>query len=117
MGNERASSIIRIAAGAYLLYIAYSLIKSLMSGEAGNQTLIIVFIAVFIILGAIILFFGVRGMVQQSKQTEDETEDIEDSDVIEDSEEIEDSGEVEDSDAIEAEETPAIKELEEPKEE
>lgn len=75
MKNEKSSGIIRLVAGAYLLYISYSLIQSLVSGQAENRTLMMFFVALFIVLGGVILFFGVKGMIQQTQMDSDEEED------------------------------------------
>lgn len=88
MRNEKSSGIIRLVAGAYLLYISYSLIQSLISGQAQNRTLMMFFVALFIVLGGVILFFGVKDLIQQSKMSSDD-EEAESEAEIESEEEIE----------------------------
>jgi|GEM_PF-660165 len=83
MDREKTSGILRIVAGGYLLYLAYNLFKSVSSGQQGNYTLMIVFSVLFVILGGVILYMGIKGMMQQGKFVEGEESEAE---AIEDSE-------------------------------
>ena len=49
----RASHIIRVLAGAYLLYTAYQIFNELGKGQ--NDFLIILFAVIFVIVGALLL--------------------------------------------------------------
>lgn len=103
MRNERGSYIIRLVAGAYLLYLAYSLVKSLIAGEVEQPTLVMIAAAAFIILGAALLVWGLRGVMQMSKNPADEEEIEADAEVVEAQESLpEDTAE---SEVIEAADT------------
>jgi len=87
---EKTSGILRIVAGGYLLYSAYNLFQAVRTGESGNPTLMIAFSILFVIVGGVILFTGIKGMKQQglfgeSEDSEGE-EDSEGGDMIEDGE-------------------------------
>ena len=75
MNKENSSSIIRVLAGGYLLYLSYQMIGSLRAGEADNEVLVMVAAIFFIISGAVILYFGIRGMIKQSQMSEEEVVD------------------------------------------
>lgn len=115
MDREKTSGILRIVAGGYLLYIAYNLFKSVRSGQPGNYTLMIAFSILFVILGGIILYMGIKGMMQQGKFVEGE-----DSEAIEGSEnQIESSEIAEEAEIVEAasrEETASLEETASPEE-
>ena len=75
MNRENSSSMIRILAGGYLLYLAYQMIVSLRAGEVDNKWLIISATVLFVIAGAGILYYGIRGMINQSKMSDEEQAD------------------------------------------
>ena len=75
MNRENSSNILRVVAGGYLLYLSYQMIQSLRAGEAGNKVVIIAAIGLFIILGAGILYWGIKGMIKQNQMSEDEITD------------------------------------------
>ena len=118
MDREKTSGVLRIVAGGYLLYLAYNLFKSVSSGQPGNYTLMIAFSVLFVILGGVILYMGVKGMMQQGKFVEGEefeAEAIEDGEKqIESSEIVEEAEKVETASPKEAEkvETASPKEAE-----
>lgn len=77
-GNEKFSYIMRTVAGAYLCYLSYSILKSVVNGETGNRSILITICAViFIILGVILIIAGLRGMKQLSNQQTDDDETAE----------------------------------------
>ena len=88
MNRENSSSIIRILAGGYLLYLAYQMIGSLRAGEVDNKMIIIAATVLFIVSGAGILYYGIRGMIQQSKMSEEEEVDANLNEDLEEQEEI-----------------------------
>ena len=75
MNRENSSHIIRTLAGGYLLYLAYSMIKTLRAGEVDNQVITIGAIVLFIVSGAGILYIGIKGMVKQSQTSEEKQAD------------------------------------------
>lgn len=76
MNRGNSSNILRIVAGAYVMYLAYQMIMSLRAGEVtSNKFIIIAAVVFFIIAGGVIVFFGIRGMIQQSKMSEEEQTD------------------------------------------
>lgn len=88
MKNERGSNIIRMVAGAYLIYLAYSMVKSLLSGEGGQQVLVIIAAVVFVVMGGLFLAWGLRGTIQMRNDSSDdviegEASEIEDQQVRE----------------------------------
>jgi len=83
MDREKTSGILRIVAGGYLIYLAYNLFKSVSSGQSSNYMLMIAFSVLFVILGGVILYMGIKGMMQQGKFVDGEEFEAE---VIEDSE-------------------------------
>ena len=75
MNKENSSNIIRVLAGGYLLYLSYDMIKSLRAGEVANKWVMIAAIALFIVAGAGILFYGIKAMVKQSQMSDEEVVD------------------------------------------
>jgi len=67
MNNRNSSNILRIIAGGYILYMAYGLIQSLRTEVIDKPWLLISAVIIFIISGGVILFFGIKGMIAQSK--------------------------------------------------
>lgn len=100
MKNERGSNIIRLVAGAYLLYLSYSLIKSLMAGEVEQRTWVIIAISAFIVLGIAILGWGLRGVMQMRNNPAEEEEIEADAQVVEDQDAL--PGDDQQAEAIEA---------------
>lgn len=111
MRNDRFSYVLRTIAGAYLIYLSYNILSSVAKGETGNHTIPVTIAAViFIILGAVLVVFGVRGMIRMQKEGEQEIEeDGAETEVIEEAEETEEAeeesaeGETEESDLKEDE--------------
>ena len=96
MNNNKGSYVLRMIAGGYLIYLAYNILTAAMRGETEGHTVPVTIAAVvFIVMGAIILVFGVRGMMQISKEENEMTEEPEKSE--EEEETVE---------AIETDETP-----------
>ena len=72
-GNEKFSYIMRTVAGAYLCYLSYSILKSVVSGDTGSRSILVTICAViFIILGVILIIAGLRGMKSLSGQQAEE---------------------------------------------
>ncbi|WP_411337894.1 hypothetical protein [Ruminococcus gauvreauii] len=72
-GNEKFSYILRTVAGAYLCYLSYSILRAVMNGETGGHSVLVSVCAVaFIIIGVILMVWGVRGMKMVSKQQAEE---------------------------------------------
>lgn len=96
MRNDRFSYVLRTIAGAYLIYLSYNILSSVAKGETGNHTIPVTIAAViFIILGAVLVVFGVRGMIRMQKEGEQEIEeDGAETEVIEEAEETEEAEEV-----------------------
>ena len=67
MNRENSSHMIRVLVGGYLMYLSYQMIESLRAGEVEDKVLIIVATVAFVISGAVILFYGIRGMIRQGK--------------------------------------------------
>lgn len=95
MRNDRFSYVLRTIAGAYLIYLSYNILSSVAKGETGNHTIPVTIAAViFIILGAVLVVFGVRGMIRMQKEGEQEIEeDGAETEVIEETEETEEAAE------------------------
>ena len=68
--NKKASYTLRIVAGAYLIYLAYSLIK----GYIVEHEVSVGFMVVGIIFGAVGLFFCVTGLQGQRQVDREEQE-------------------------------------------
>lgn len=78
MGNNKTFSlVIRLIAGAYIIYLGYQLIKGVVSGESQeNQILFIIFAVVFIVLGAFIIIDAVRKyIIKESDTAEEDSEE------------------------------------------
>jgi len=88
MTNKNSSSIIRILAGGYLLYLAYQLINSIRTENIDNKIWLIVATVFFIISGAGILYIGIKGMIDQNKQSDAEAADEELNEELEAEEEM-----------------------------
>lgn len=93
MDREKTSGVLRIVAGGYLVYTAYNLFQSVRTGQPGNYTLMIACSVLFLILGGVILYMGIKGMKQQGRFGEGE--DSESEEMIEDGENAEESGNTE----------------------
>ncbi|MGI6011932.1 MAG: hypothetical protein ACOX8H_10625 [Ruminococcus sp.] len=92
MQNDRFSYVLRTIAGAYLIYLSYRILESVAKGETGGHTVpVSVAAVIFIILGAVLVIFGVRGLVRMQKegQQEAEEEDAEQTEAIEETAEEE----------------------------
>ena len=78
MTNRNSSNIIRILGGGYLLYLAYQLINSIRTENVGSSKIWLILATVlFIVSGAGILYFGIRGMMEQNKMSDNEVADEE----------------------------------------
>ncbi|MGI6008498.1 MAG: hypothetical protein ACOX8E_13575 [Ruminococcus sp.] len=74
MQNDRFSYILRTIAGAYLIYLSYKILSSVMNGETGGHSVPVTIAAViFIILGAVLVVFGARGLIRMQKESQQET--------------------------------------------
>lgn len=62
--RERRSIILRLIAGAYLLYLTYGLMKDVWAGQVTNLLLILAAGAVFGIIGAILVVTSCRYLYQ-----------------------------------------------------
>lgn len=86
--DNRSSSVLRMVAGAYVLYQAYGIITGVISGDAGsNPTILIIAAILFVIFGGWILVMGIRGMKKSSEEPDEETED-DDDDFFNETEEV-----------------------------
>ena len=77
MTNKNSSSIIRVFAGGYLLYLAYQLINSIRTEDIDNKIWLILATVLFIVSGAGILYIGVKGLMEQKKMSDAEIADEE----------------------------------------
>lgn len=68
--GEKRSGILRLVAGAYLVYLAYSLFKGVRAGDTGNPVVMMGAAIIFAVLGAVIVYFGIRGLRQQADVTD-----------------------------------------------
>ena len=75
MNRGNSSNIIRVLAGGYLLYLAYQMIQSLRAGDADPAWVIIAATVLFVVAGAVILYYGIRGVMQQSQMSDEEIVD------------------------------------------
>ena len=73
-----------VLAGGYLLYTAYNLVRNLISGKSDNVLLVIVFAALFSVVGAALLLrewraykYGMDHIDDPSSWCDDEAEDEE----------------------------------------
>ena len=86
-GNEKFSYILRTVAGAYLCYLSYSILRAVMNGETGGHSVLVSVCAVaFIIIGVILMVWGVRGMKMVSKQQAEEAaqaEEVQEEETVE----------------------------------
>lgn len=74
MNNNRMRPIIRMAAGMYLLYSAYTLGKAYLNGEA-DSIFMIIGALVFLVFGAVFLFTGVKELQAIAKMEKKEAEE------------------------------------------
>ena len=79
MRNEKFSYVIRVIAGAYLIYLAYQLIQGVMNGENENYALGIGGGVLFIVAGAAFVIFSIRGLMRggQENAQNEETQETE----------------------------------------
>jgi hypothetical protein len=75
MNRGNSNNIIRVLAGGYLLYLAYQMIQSLRAGDADPAWVIIAATVLFVVSGAVILYYGIRGVIQQSQMSDEEIVD------------------------------------------
>lgn len=92
MRNEKIYYIIRIIAGAYVIYLAYSILRDVAAGKTGEHTtLLAIGGAVFVAAGAAFIFWGLKGLKKamgSSGQEPSETEPAAEEEIPEETEEI-----------------------------
>ncbi|MGM9521742.1 MAG: hypothetical protein ACI3VB_04610 [Oscillospiraceae bacterium] len=111
--KRESSHIIRLLAAAYLIYLAYKIIKGVITGEYDGNAgpWLIAGGIVFILVAVVIAFFSMRAMIAQRKEelddyyrlkSEEEAASLKDEPAEDDNsgdEDIEESGEPEDTDS------------------
>lgn len=75
-GNPRLNYIIRVAAGAYLLYTTYGLYQGIKSGENSSPWIIVAGIA-FAVFGVLFLYSGLKGYLREDKLAKEEAARLE----------------------------------------
>lgn len=80
--NPKMSYTLRILAGAYLCYIAFTLAKGFLKGEGETMPLAVTVIAVvaFAVIGVLFLVTGLKGMKVLKEQPPEEVYEEEDED-------------------------------------
>lgn len=67
MGNDKFRYGLWVAAGGYLIYLAYELIQGVVQGKNDSLALGIGGGVFFIAAGAAFIFFGIRGMIRLAR--------------------------------------------------
>lgn len=63
MRNEKIYYIIRIIAGAYVIYLAYSILRDVAAGKTGEHTTVLAIGGVvFVAAGAAFILWGLKGL-------------------------------------------------------
>ena len=135
MRNEKIYYGIRLIAGAYIIYLAYNVLKDAAAGKIEENTALFVVLGiVFIVAGAAFIVWGVRGLknsmspdsrdaeedavesgagesaeLPEDVQDADEPEDVQDADEPEDVQDADGPEDVQDADGpedVQVEETP-----------
>ena len=75
MNNNNSNSILRVVVGGYLIYLAYGLFKDLRAGTIDKPALFVAAMIFFVAAGGVIIFFGIKGMREQSQTSADEVAD------------------------------------------
>ncbi len=78
--NPRARATVRILAGGYLIYLAWSMRDSL------SDPLLAVFAALFVLVGAAFVGTALYSLYQQNQASDEENEDSDDTPALPDSE-------------------------------
>lgn len=71
--SGKATHILRIIAGGYLLYTTYSLAQGLLKGESSSPWIVVAAV-VFAVFGALCLYSGLRGYTREEKLAREEEE-------------------------------------------
>lgn len=81
--NPNVTYILRLGIGAYLIYLAFSLIKDLPQVEPNSEIIILAAIVIFIVVGIILMITSAKALIT-SKNIDDSM--IEEDEIEEDSE-------------------------------